>query len=150
MADTFSLHKVDLTRDTVALKWQQGNNKYEIHVSTLDNLELSTIVPHCLDILDKVLSVVSTDNHKGPSLFKVFPRTLTTAVKTIYEGIKIEHVAGLIAANANATTDSEDAFKDVLKLFIAAHATPDDQHRCRIQPSPDPWQSSHTFIASVN
>ena len=53
------------------IKWQIANSKYEIHTAELDDLDISVLLPHCIDVRNKVLSAVSTENHKAPSLFRV-------------------------------------------------------------------------------
>ena len=80
MSDCFPLQTSDVAKSTLAVKWQQLNTKYEIHISVLRELDLSIIVPHCLDVVDKVIGVVGTAAHKGPSLYKVFPRTVTAPI----------------------------------------------------------------------
>jgi len=52
-----------------AFKWQIGNARYEIHSVVLDDLSLEVLLPHCLDIKNKIEAAVSTANHVGQSYF---------------------------------------------------------------------------------
>jgi hypothetical protein len=68
---------------TLAVKWSQGNSKYEIYVATLEDMDNETLLPHCIDVKGNVQKEVSNDDHLGPSLFKVFPRTLSIPLMAV-------------------------------------------------------------------
>ena len=103
---------------TTSFKWKQGNSQYEIAAVPLDELDLPQLLHHCLDVKSKVEGVVSTENHIPPSLFRIFPSTLSLTIRVIWEECKEEL----------APEETLDGFKDLLQQFIAAHATQDDQH----------------------
>jgi len=115
MTTPFPWKKIDAGRETT-IKWTVNNAKYEIYSSELDTVDLSILIAHCLDVRNKVLSVVNVDAHKAKSLMRVFPRT-------IWDNIVAEFAE-----------DVEDPDVDgFLKQFIAAHATPEDRHELLTQ-----------------
>jgi hypothetical protein len=99
------------------LKWSHGNTKYEIFISILDNLELMFLLPHCLDAKEKIQQVVS-DAHLGQALFRVFPRTISTVLRTIWD----------IILQDQQPAETEAAFDLCLRSFIDSHSTTDDRH----------------------
>ena len=56
-----------------SIKWKQANTAYEIHTSVLRDLNLNILLPHCLAIRDKIITVVTNPAHLGPSFFRMFP-----------------------------------------------------------------------------
>ena len=98
--------------------WQVGNTKYEIHTPELDDLDIAVFLPHCLDVRNKVLSAVSTENHKATSLFRVFPRTISAVLRSMWDNL----------ATVVPNDPNEEHFVGVLRDFIAAHATEEDRH----------------------
>ena len=48
------------------IKWQIANGKYEMHSPRLNDLDISVLLPHCVDTRNKILSAVSSDNALGP------------------------------------------------------------------------------------
>jgi len=117
MANIFPWKKTESQREK-AIKWTVTNAKYEIYVCELDEIELSPLVAHCMDVRNKVLSVLSVDAHKTKSLMRAFPRTISFVLRTIWDNVVAEFA-----------DDPEEADFDVLiKHFIAAHCTPDDRH----------------------
>ena len=56
-----------------SVKWQQNTAKYEIYSATLEDMDIETLLPHCMEVKGKVRKEVSNDSHLGPSYFKVFP-----------------------------------------------------------------------------
>ena len=101
------------------VKWQQHNTKYEIHAATLDDIDVATLLTHCMDVKGKVDKEVSTNNHLGPSYFKGFPRTLSIPLTAVWDQV----VAGL---NDDAHTVAN--FDQAIQDFIACHATEQDRH----------------------
>mmetsp|Transcript_24155 Transcript_24155/g.44923 ORF Transcript_24155/g.44923 Transcript_24155/m.44923 type:complete len:311 (+) Transcript_24155:28-960(+) len=100
-----------------SVKWHHGSSKYEIYQATLDNIEIEALLPHCVTTAAKIKKEVSTPTHVGPSLFKVFPRTLSIPLTTIWDHI-VENIEDKTPENFDA------AMTD----FIAAHASEDDRH----------------------
>jgi hypothetical protein len=110
--------KKPATSDHVeCLKWSHGNTKYEIFISILDNLELMFLLPHCLDAKEKIEQVVS-DAHLGQALFRAFPRTASTVLRTIWD----------IILQDQQPAESEAAFDSCLRSFIDSHSTTNDRH----------------------
>ena len=109
----------DEKRDT--FKWTVGNNsKYETQLKVLTSLELEHLVPHVLEVKTKVDAAVGTVNHKGPSLYKVFPRTLSLVLRSVWDQIIADAPAG--------APETEATFAERAKEFIAVHATVEDRH----------------------
>jgi hypothetical protein len=67
------------------VKWMEGNNKYEIFSSTLEDASIEILLPHCIGVKGKVKREVSVEKQLGPSLFKVFPRTLDTPLLAVWD-----------------------------------------------------------------
>jgi hypothetical protein len=65
------------------IKWAHVNARYKIHVRVLENLEFSTLLPHCLEVKANIESVVMTAAHIGPSWFRVFPRTISMVLRSL-------------------------------------------------------------------
>ena len=117
MANLFPWKKTESPREK-AVKWTITNAKYEIYIGELDEIELSPLVAHCMDFRNKVLAVVSVDAHKTKSMMRVFPRTISIVLRTIWDNVVAEFAE-----------DPEEADFDVIvKQFISAHCTPDDRH----------------------
>jgi hypothetical protein len=114
---TFPFKKNNEDKRMPAIKWQQVNNKYEIHVKTLEDIDLSVLIPHCIETRAKIKNEVSVGGHRGPSLFSVFPRTLSTTLNAIWDQV--------VSGNAVQT---EQTFDEKLKEFVACHATEEDRH----------------------
>ena len=93
-------------------KWAIGNSKYEIHTSHLDSIELKHLVPHCITVRHQIDKVVSTANHKGPSLFRAFARTLSFVLEGVWRNVLED------ADNQDETVANFDAR---LRDFIAVH-----------------------------
>jgi hypothetical protein len=77
-------YKPKETSKEESIKWTCGNTKYECHLRTLESFDLQEMIPHCLQVLSKVNSAVAVENHKGPSYFKVFPRTLSIILEPVW------------------------------------------------------------------
>ena len=78
MSETTFTFKTDESKNYAeAIKWSRGTSRYEVYVPTLSTLELNDLLPHCMAVRAKGLSTVGTDAHKGPSLYEVFPRSLS-------------------------------------------------------------------------
>ena len=70
--DAFPLVQEETAAQTMTVKWQIGSSKYEIYTPLLKDLELSVLLPHCVEIKSKIESAVSTVNHRGQSYFSGF------------------------------------------------------------------------------
>ena len=106
------------------IKWRQANTSYEIHTTILDSLDLLDLVPHCMSIRTKVDNTVSTVAHKGPSFYRVFPRTLSLTMRSVWDQLMADSDADPDVDN-NETPANFDAR---LRDFIAAHATAEDRY----------------------
>ena len=107
-----------------AIKWSQGNAKYEVHVPILKSLDIHDVVSHCLSVRTKVMSTVGTEAHKGPSLYKVFQRSLSLVLSTVWVQINND-------ADTNAAVDNSETlahFDERIREFIAAHSTAEDRY----------------------
>ena len=103
-----------------AIKWSVSTSCYKIHMHTLDGLEVSLLLPHCLGFKTEVKQAVSNKSHHAVSLFRVFPRTLSAPLLSIWEQILSDLPSGAQA--------SMDGFDTALKAFVASHATDEDCH----------------------
>ena len=100
------------------IKWQIANSKYEIHTPELNDLDIAVFLPHCLDVRNKVISAVAAENHKAASLFRVFPRTISPVLRSIWDNI--------VEGAPNDATEQD--FHGCLMDFIAVHVTAEDRH----------------------
>ena len=100
-------------------KWSIGNSKYEIHSTVLSSIAHKDLIPHCLSVRHHILNNVSSVNHKGPSLFRVFPRTLSIVLQGTWDNIIDDD------ANQAETTNNFDAR---IRDFIAAHCAEEDRY----------------------
>jgi hypothetical protein len=87
-------------------------------VTILNSATLDVVVAHFMMIEDKVKKEVYLPVHLGPSLFKVFPRTLSGTLTTVWNQS--------CTAIGMATGPTLENFDLAKKEFIAAHATEQD------------------------
>jgi hypothetical protein len=103
-------------------------------------------MPHCLAVNIKIEQVMTVDAHLGPSLFRVFPRTMSTVLPTTWDVIIVDEDPQEIV---------ED-FETSIGSFIASHSTADDQHELLTQlqsprkPQEIKVQSFHHPLREVN
>jgi hypothetical protein len=114
---TFPFKKIIDDKRMPSIKWQQANTKYKIHVKTLEDIDLSVLIPHCVETRAKIRNEVTIDGHCGPSLLSVFPRTLSTTLCAIWDQVV-----------ADIEEQTEEAFDAKMKEFIACHSTEEDRH----------------------
>jgi hypothetical protein len=106
------------TQKEHSLKWtNQDGTRYEIHCDQLESMELKDLVPHCLLIRNKVMKAVQTNAHQGPSLYEVFPRTLSMTLQGIWDTVIAD------AGNHGQTLAN---FNHRMNEFISLHATAED------------------------
>jgi hypothetical protein len=102
------------------IKWSQGNSKYEIYISVLEDIELKCVLPHCMDdVRTKIEQVVSTEAHLSPSLFRVFPRTISNVLRTIWE---------VLLQDEDHDKETVNGFERCILAFLASHATVEDRY----------------------
>ena len=106
-----------------SIKWQVGNSKYEIHTTQLKQVDLAVLLPHCIEVRNKVLSAVSAENHCALSLFRVFPRTISAVLRTIWDN--------LVMAAPNEVTEAD--FTASIQEFVASHVSAEDRHDLLVQ-----------------
>jgi hypothetical protein len=108
--------KKPLTMDHAeAIKWSNNNGRYEIHTTILNNLDLSILLRHCLEVRNKIRAAVTVNAHLGPSLFRVFPQTISAVLRSIWDLI----IPGI--------DETANGFSQAVLLFIASHGTPEDR-----------------------
>jgi hypothetical protein len=103
------------------IKWNHSNSKYEIHTTLLTSIEMKDLLMHCIEVRNKINTVISTESHRGPSLHRVFPRTLSVVLRAVWDQLIVEAVP-------DAAEVTADQFDQRLKEFIAAHATAEDRY----------------------
>jgi hypothetical protein len=101
-----------------AIKWQQDTAPYEIHSWILEDMEMDTLLPHCLEVRKKILAISSVEAHQGPSQFRIFPRTHSTVPQSIWD----------VILDVRDYTEDTDGFDEALQTFIASHCTAEDWH----------------------
>jgi hypothetical protein len=106
------------------LKWTCGNTRYECQLRTLESLDLQEMIPHCMRVKNKIDFAVGNETHRGPSYFKVFPRTLSMMLEPVWNYLIEE------ARNDDTVDHAETLVNFDLRLkdFIAVHATSSDRH----------------------
>jgi len=102
-----------------AIKWRIGNSSYEIHAQILSSYEIGDILPHCLYVKNRVESVVSNNNHIGPSLYRVLERTLSSVLQSVWTMV--------IAADAADNQDDVLVFAQRVRDLISVHASDEDR-----------------------
>lgn len=105
------------------IKWTQVSEEYETDLSSYSRLvEAFDMLPHVMCMFDKMDAAVGTESHKGPSLFHVFPRTLSKYLRI--DWYNVIHDA---KADSNVQYDESPAsFDACIREFIALHSTPRD------------------------
>jgi hypothetical protein len=82
-------------------------------------MPLQMLLPHCLEARRKILAVSSVEAHQGPSQFRVFPRTLSIVLYSIWD----------VIIDVGDYTEDTDGFNEALQMFIASHCrTAEDRH----------------------
>lgn len=111
--------KIEETSDTKTqpIKWKQNNSSYEIHTNILESIELSKVLPHCLEVEAKILAVVTTANHQGPSLFRVFPLTISRVLQPMWTTIINDAIADPMSMMPKQRQISKIALEPLLLLM---------------------------------
>ena len=69
-----------------AIKWSIGNTKHEFCIPILGHpYEIENVLPHCLNIKAKIDAIVYNEAHKGPSIYRVFPRAISPAPRGVWQ-----------------------------------------------------------------
>jgi hypothetical protein len=76
-------------------------------------MEMDTLLPHCLEVRRKILAISSVEAHKGPSQFRIFPRTLSMVLQSIWD----------IIIDVGDNTKDTDGFDEASQTFIASNCT---------------------------
>lgn len=116
MAGELFPFKIEDRAKPETVKWRQQNTNYEIHTTLLEDLDVSLLLPHCINVRDKIDTVVTNNNHRAVSFFTVFPRTISRVLRSMWN---------IIVQDMDFTTEN---FDQALRTFIAGHSTPEDQH----------------------
>ena len=69
------------------ITWSINNSKHEICQPALAAINLRDVLPHCAQVKSKALKQASNANHQGPSLCRVFPRTLSLVLDAVWNQI---------------------------------------------------------------
>jgi hypothetical protein len=121
--DSFELEPVSSGEKDTTVKCSVGNTKYEIHIPVLKQYELGHIVNHCMLVKHKIKQEVGNANNWYLSFIRVFPRTLSLALVSIWDSILTDHPVGAAGIAAD-----EAGFDAWIGFFIEANATNDDRH----------------------
>ena len=79
------MDQISTTGTPLTIKWTQGNQRYEIHSPELASFELEDLLPHCMEVRKKVITVCSENDHLGPSLCQVLGRTLANPLRALWD-----------------------------------------------------------------
>jgi predicted metal-dependent hydrolase len=110
----FPLQLEDDNGFSEAIKWFTKNHELEINVSVPSRTTLEAVVPHCLLSKEKVEAAISDQEKLGPSLFHIFPHTLSTIHHSMWS-----HPCTSADHHENKT---KEQFQERLKDFITVHA----------------------------
>eukprot|EP00543_Licmophora_paradoxa_P007499 CAMPEP_0202452314 /NCGR_PEP_ID=MMETSP1360-20130828/10554_1 /ASSEMBLY_ACC=CAM_ASM_000848 /TAXON_ID=515479 /ORGANISM="Licmophora paradoxa, Strain CCMP2313" /LENGTH=242 /DNA_ID=CAMNT_0049071101 /DNA_START=226 /DNA_END=951 /DNA_ORIENTATION=+ len=83
---------------------------------------MDVLIPHCIAVKKRVESTVTTEAHLGPSLYKVFPRTIEGPLPSVWQTIVDERGVGV-------QHQTEENFDEDIKSFIQEHCP----EQCRYQ-----------------
>ena len=95
------------------LKWRQGNNGYETVAHTLNLIEANEILPHFFNVRRKIMQVVTTAAHQGQSLFRVYPRTLSLNLQSVWDNVMVDHPP---------PDNTPASFDATFRHFLAVHS----------------------------
>ena len=65
------------------VKWSITNTCYEVALPFLQGLEIGEVLQHCLDVRHRVLNIITNNAHEAPSLFRVFPQTISAVLRCL-------------------------------------------------------------------
>ena len=136
MKIVFPLIPPDIEGTETTIKWSQANTRYEIVVKILDDIDIAILLPHCLDVRQKVLQTVTTQANKGPSLFKVFPRTLSHILSSVWDNILVDNPPAV---------QNEASFDECIRAFIAVHSSEEEQYELLQQLTTPPQKKPREF-----
>ena len=132
-----------------AIKWSIGNSRYEIYTIILKQFDVDQLLPHCWSVISKINSIVGTENHKVQSMYRVFPRTLSTVLLNVWKRI-------IANTPADQVAETEEHFGNRIRDLVAAHASEDDRHdlvqqlRTARKPRDLPVQTFHYRLEELN
>jgi hypothetical protein len=122
--DLFSVEYDETKIATETIKWTlgaAGTTKHEIVSPILTKFELGNIVAHCLTVMHKIDACVGNHPANRFALYMdVFPCTLSLPHVATWDTLLIDHPLA---------TQDEAGFQQVLRHFIAVHATDEDCHK---------------------
>jgi hypothetical protein len=107
--------------------WKVENVWYVIYQATLKQFEAHLVVPHILSVKNKIEQVMEKEDHFGPSLFQVFPRTLKPIVEEQWNRI-VTKVEEETRARGEATKRTGEFFHVCAKAFVEKFVTPEETH----------------------
>jgi hypothetical protein len=82
----FTKRVQDTSSPPRSFKWTLGPDKHEIHAIVPANTELDDMLPHCIVVPSLIrMEVLDDDVAMGPSLFNVFPRTLSNTLRGVWD-----------------------------------------------------------------
>jgi len=108
--------------ETRSFKWKISTSSYEAHLGRLDSIDTNEVIEHVHDTMHSVTQAVTTTAHIGQSLFKVFPRTLSTPLTSIWDALLTD------VLHAGISQTSADGFEYFAKAFIASHAAVEERY----------------------
>ena len=109
------------------VKWKVANTTYEAHLSRLDRIESGAVIQHCHQVLHRVRDAVASAAHMGPSLFRVFPRTLSIPLTSIWDQVLADPL------HVGQGQNTREDFEVFAKAFVAAHTSPEERYDAVMQ-----------------
>jgi len=105
-----------------SIKWKISTASYEAHLGRLNNIDTAEVIEHVHDTMHAVVQAVTTTAHIGQSLFKIFPRTLSTPLTSIWDALLTD------VLHAGVSQTSKEGFEHFAKAFIASHAAMEERY----------------------
>jgi hypothetical protein len=103
-----------------AIKWTIEKEKYEIHQTILEKVEIGEILTHCLRVVHKIKTEVGYNEKKlVKSHIQVLPRTFSIPLTAMWDQIAEEFLMN---------EEKLANFNILLRHFFEAHSTDDDRH----------------------
>ena len=98
---------------TQAIEYTSNNQCYRIYQNTLESVAVEDVLPHCLEVKQKIHSATANQNHRNAKYFNVLERTLGTAIKSVLDNLVV----------ANAYPQTEAGFDQAIRDLVEVHMT---------------------------
>ena len=100
------------------LRFKQGTTGFEIYYRELTTADLKDVLPHCLKFKTSMTNLGLTQAQLGQTMQRQFVRTLSQVLGIVWQQILVDFPPA---------DTSVEAFDQLLRHFIAAHADEEDR-----------------------